>query len=151
MKIAKSFAATRRYAKQRATIVAAAGAVLALSPTVRAAVQSFYWDPTLTASVSGGGPSLTGEQWNSSSSADWFNPSSGTDVSWDSTDPTIAVFGGTFTPPATVTIASPVGGLNAAGLTFNTTGYTLSSSTANNTLNLTSPDGSSAPTISVAT
>ena len=117
------------------------------------APQSFNWDPTLTATAAGGGSGTTaGHQWDASS-VDWFNPTTNADVTWNSASATTAVFGGTFTGTATVNIVSPTtpgpNTLSAAGLTFNSTSYTLSSATANNTLYLTSPDGSSAPTISV--
>lgn len=90
------------------------------------ATAQLYWDPGLTASSGGGGPGT----W--STAANWFNGS--VDTTWTAGD--TANFGGS--SGGTVTLGAAE---NADGLTFTTTGYTLSGST----LTL----GGTAPTITV--
>ncbi len=134
--------------RRRAVALAALATAGVAFSRPAAAAQNFFWDPApSTHSASGGGSG----QWDSAS-INWFNGTN--DAAWDSAaaDATTAVFGGT---AGTVNIVSPttVGPttLNATGLTFNTTGYTLNSSTAGNTLFLQSDPSTPgmAPTINV--
>ena len=87
-----------------------------------------YWDPTLTGSSTGGGAGT----W--SSAANWFDGTS--DTAW--VNGNLAVFGGT---AGSVTLGANE---TANGVTFTTTGYTLSGSA---TLTL----GGTTPTITVPT
>ena len=82
------------------------------------------WDPTADTLPTVGGPGF----WNNLS-PNWTADSGLNNVVWDSTD---AIFGVT---GASVTIDS--GNVNASGLTFNVTGYTIDALLATDTLTLT--------------
>ena len=80
-------------------------------------VQVIYWDPGHSASGTGSGGNGA---WDTST-ANWFNGIS--DVTWSNTDGPVAVFAGS---AGTVTLGT---GITASGLTFNTTGYTVTGNT----------------------
>src|SRR5262245_8406451 len=94
--------------------------------------QTLNWDPTFTATATGGGPG----NWDTTT-ANWFNGTA--DVAWPGAG-NIAVFGGA--SGGLVSIQNP--GVSADGLTFNTDGYTIGGP---GTLTLTG----ATPTFSVAT
>src|SRR6476646_6671638 len=125
---------SRRNRKSRINGILRAAAVsvpalLVCSGTMSAMAADLSWDPAGTGPVVSGGSGT----WDSTSNF-WWNGTS--DTAW--TDGNAAVFAGT---AGTVTLAGPV---SATGLTFSTTGYTLTGSTI--TLNSLTPP----PVVSVA-
>lgn len=89
-------------------------AVAALgSPAIIA--QPYNWDPTFTATATGGGPGT----WDTTT-ANWFNAATNTDVVWPGAG-NVANFGGS----AGGLVGIAAAGVSADGLTFNTDGYTI--------------------------
>ena len=86
--------------------------------------RPLYWDPAGTLSTSGSGRAGS---WNASTVA-WYNGTS--DIGWVTGDD--AYFGGAAGSTVTLT-----GLISADNLIFNTTGYSIASSTGTNTLTLT--------------
>src|SRR5258707_879574 len=81
------------------------------APTAHA--KTLQWDPLFTPLSPSGGPGT----WDNGTTANWSNGA--TDVIWSGGN--TAVFGGT---AGTVTVNGAIAGIN--GITFNTTGYTIS-------------------------
>lgn len=107
----------------------ARGALVAAVASVVIAQQTnaqHVWDTAA-------GPGVTGgtEFWNLSNS-NWTTDGGASNTQWDNTTPASAVFGDV---GGTVTINSGTG-VSAAGLTFNSTGYTIAGQTAADTLTL---------------
>jgi fibronectin-binding autotransporter adhesin len=93
--------------------------VLLLSIVASAPADTLYWDPTGTASISGGGSGT----WTSSAGT-WYSITGGSDTQWtDTIGADTAVFGGTGD------VVSVSGGVTANALTFNAAGYLLSGGT----------------------
>ncbi len=114
--------AVRKKSGGKALVGAAALALGALVCVPSAKAQTYYWDPSLTDGITGGGAGT----WNFSNTGAWFDPFSGLDIGWpDATGTSTAIFGGT--AAGTVTI-DPTG-VTANTLTFNTAGYTLTGGT----------------------
>ena len=77
------------------------------------------WDPQQS-----GGANLGGSgTWTNGGNALWYNPATQTDVAWNNANGDRAVFGGT---AGTVTVTS---GVSAGGIGFETSNYTITSST----------------------
>jgi fibronectin-binding autotransporter adhesin len=89
----------------------------------RGLADTLYWDPGLTDSNSGGGSGT----WDAST-PNWFDSNNSVEVIWNNSgqsgSPNDAVFGGS--TGGTVTLSTD---MTANTLTFNTTGYTLTSGT----------------------
>src|SRR5947209_8749187 len=99
----------RRLSPRRARLVLA---LLAYLTVTTAAPAQLQWGPNGT-----GGDGI----WTASAATmNWYNGTS--NVAWDNATPASATFGST---AGTVTIDNTAGNLQAAGLTFITTGYTL--------------------------
>jgi autotransporter-associated beta strand protein len=123
----------------RGRLVLATGiaAILGLATTARA--QQSFWDPTGDGDGAIGGSgvwNLTSLQWDPTGLDAPLN-----NVAWPNLPTSIAVFGGT---AGSVTISTGVG-VTANGLTFNSSGYFVSSSTAADVILL----AGTTPTISV--
>jgi fibronectin-binding autotransporter adhesin len=106
------------------TLPAAIAAVLAASI---AHAAPLYWDGATPAGAPGGGAG----NWDhslSGNTANWDTSLSGGDLAWVNADLATAVFGGT---AGTVTLNEDI---SVGGLTFNTTGYTITGVTNSRTL-----------------
>jgi autotransporter-associated beta strand protein len=91
-------------------------AVLLLASAGVTRAQTYSWDPNFSNGTGLGGDGT----WDQGSTANWYNGT--TDVVWPGAQ--VAVFGGT---AGTVTVSGTV---TATGLTFSTTGYTITGGTA---------------------
>lgn len=98
---------------------------------------TFFWDPTFTAGTAGGGAGA----WDNLSTGNWWDNIGASLVTWNNVGANTAVFGGA--AGGLVTLNG--GGITAGGLSFNTTGYQLFSST----LTLAAPSGTNSPVIAV--
>ena len=116
-------------------------ATLAALGLSRAEAANYTWDPTLNGGATGGAGT-----WDLTT-LNWFDASVPADVAWPNNVSLadVAIFGGT--TPGTVTIDTVADtGVSAAGLTFNTSGYTIAGAVAGEVLTL---NGATTPTITV--
>ncbi len=123
---------------RRAILATSVAALLASASS--SVAQSYYWDTTPDGDGQLGGSGI----WNATNA---FWDGTGFDlltdnVVWPNNTSSVAVFGGT---AGTVTLNRGAATTTANGLTFNTSGYTLNSNAAGDTLTL----GGTTPTITV--
>ena len=116
----------RIFSAARLSLPLASALVALLAASTANSQTTLYWDGATPTGVPGGGAGT----WDTST-ANWDTSLTGDDVAWDNTNTVqnpadTAVFGGT---AGTVTLGTSI---TVGGLTFNTTGYTVT--TGANTL-----------------
>ncbi|MEO6788089.1 MAG: autotransporter-associated beta strand repeat-containing protein, partial [Chthoniobacteraceae bacterium] len=134
-KTKKQAVSSARKSALAGSIAMLAAAALSLGSASTAKAANRYWDPFSSSGTSGGGAGT----WDLTTMNPWWDPIGAADVAWSNAGFDIAIFGGT---AGTVTLGVPI---TAGGLTFNTSGYTITGST----LTLKPPTGSSTPVIAV--
>lgn len=107
--------------KSRSALMFGIAAAAALGAVQQSQAATLYWDGTDSTANADGGAGA----WNAANAWDTAN-TGGSNVTWNSATPDVAVFGGTASALVTTGAAITTGGIQ-----FNTTGYTITADATN--------------------